>query len=131
MRQITNDWKPALFVLGLAACAATSGGGRAAAPRIDAIRPDSGPAGAAYPIEATLTGSGFDSTGNTVRFGSIVVPGQLSSRGGTVLTFPVPKEMASRGEVPPMVLEPGRYEVTVTTRAGMSNKVTFTLTPGS
>lgn len=68
-------------------------------------------------------------TGNTVTFGPVQVP-DLSSSDGRHIDFFVPKEVASRGEVPPMVLPYGDYPVTVTTPAGTSRPVVFTLTGG-
>ena len=68
-------------------------------------------------------------TGNIVIFGPVQIP-DLSSPDGRYIDFFVPKEVASRGEVPPIVLPPGEYLVTVTTPAGTSAPVVFTLTIG-
>lgn len=68
-------------------------------------------------------------TGNTVTFGSVQVP-DLPSPDGRHIDFFVPKEVPSRSEVPPMVLPHGEYSVTVTTQAGTSGPVVFTLTRG-
>ena len=99
-----------------------------AAPVIADIVPASGPAEPAYPIQATIRGSGFTPTGNVVNFGPVRLRALSSSDGGTTITFGVPKQMSSGGEVPPMVLLPGEYPVTVTNADGTSNAVTFTLT---
>ncbi len=114
---------------GLGACLAPTRGDSLASapPEIIAITPSSGPAGTAYPIEATILGRGFAATGNVVTFGPIQLP-DLASRDGQHITFLVPKEVPSRGEVPPMVLIPGEYSVTVTTPAGTSPAMLFTLT---
>ena len=99
------------------------------APIIDAIIPPSGPAGVAYPIPATIRGSGFMSTGNIVTFGPVQIQ-DLPSPDGRHITFAVPKEVPSRGEVPPEVLYPREYPVTVTTPAGTSRPVVFIMTRG-
>lgn len=100
-----------------------------AEPVILDISPSSGPAGSAYPIRAILRGLGFMRSGNTVTFGPVQVP-NLPSPDGRHIEFFVPKEVASSGEVPPMVLPYGEYAVTVTTSAGTSRPVTFVLTRG-
>jgi hypothetical protein len=89
------------------------------------IVPASGPAGVAYPLRAVIRGTGFMPTGNVVEFGPIRIPDAPSTEGQ--ITFAIPKEMPSRGEVPPAVLPPGEYRVTVTTTAGTSNALIFTL----
>jgi hypothetical protein len=66
-------------------------------------------------------------TGNTVTFGPVQIP-DLPSPDGQHITFFVPKEVPSSGEVPPMVLPYGEYPVTVTTLAGTSVAIRFTLT---
>jgi len=66
-------------------------------------------------------------TGNTVTFGPVRIS-DLPSPDGRHITFFVPKEVPSRGEVPPMVLLYGGYAVTVTTQAGTRRAVQFTLT---
>ncbi len=97
-------------------------------PTILSLSPTEGPAGTAYPIEVTITGTGFASEGNTVTFGDISIPDLASTESGTRITFFAPKERPSSGEVPPFVLMPGEYRVTVTTPQGTSNTVTFNLT---
>ena len=97
-------------------------------PTIFSLSPTEGPAGTAYPIEVTITGTGFASEGNTVTFGDISIPDLASTESGTRITFFAPKERPSTGEVPPFVLMPGEYRVTVTTPQGTSNTVTFNLT---
>ncbi len=82
----------------------------------------------AYPIEVTVHGLRFASTDNVVTFGNVAIPNLPSSDGGTRITFFVPKETQSRGEVPPFVLQPGEYPVTVTTPNGVSNAAVFVLT---
>ncbi len=99
----------------------------AGAPRIERIDPTSGPAGEDYPIDLTIYGVGF-TTDNIVHFGSVALPNRPSTNGGTQITVAVPKIMESRGEVPPLVLQPGEYPITVTTARGTSEPVMFRLT---
>jgi hypothetical protein len=93
------------------------------------IVPASGPAGGAYPLRATVRGTGFMPTGNVVAFGPVRIP-DLPSSEASRITFAVPKSVASRGrgDVPPAVLPPGEYRVTVTTSTGTSNELIFQLT---
>ena len=98
-----------------------------AAPVITDIVPTSGPVGPDYPIQATIRGQGFTPTGNVVNFGPVRLR-ELPSIDGTAITIGVPKQISSGGEVPPLVLLPGEYPVTVTNADGTSNPVTFTLT---
>jgi hypothetical protein len=97
-------------------------------PALIEIVPNSGPAGPAYPLSATIRGTGFMREDNLVRFGPVTLP-NLPSREGTEIVVSIPKVMPSGGEVPPLVLSPGEYDVTVGTSAGMSNALTFRLTP--
>lgn len=103
----------------------------ASGPVITRLDPVSGPAGVAYPIRLTIEGRGFADTANVVTFAGIVLRGLPSTDGGTRIVFYVPKSSPSSGEAPPTVLEPGVYDVIVTTHAGASPPVHFTLTrPG-
>ncbi len=100
-------------------------------PTIDRIEPVSGWAGQAYPITVTIYGSHFTASENTVTFGPVEIADRPSSAGGTQIVFSVPKMFPSRSEVPPMVLQPGEYEVRVTNANGTSEPAVFTLTrPG-
>jgi hypothetical protein len=96
-------------------------------PELIDIVPVSGPAGEAYPLQATIRGTGFVPAGNAVQFGPVTIP-DLPSVDGVQITFDVPKLVQSRGEVPPMVLAEGAYPVTVTTSLGRSNSLIFMLT---
>jgi hypothetical protein len=96
-------------------------------PELNEIVPASGPAGEAYPVEVTVRGTGFMPTGNVVEFGPVKIADAPSSEPGRI-TFSIPKSIPSGGEVPPRVLTPGEYRVTVTTKAGTSNALIFTLT---
>jgi len=98
-------------------------------PELIDIVPASGPAGEAYPLQATIRGTGFLPAGNVVEFGPVKIP-DLPSAGGVRITFDIPKLVPGRGEVPPMVLTEGDYRVIVTTLSGTSNALTFKLTRG-
>jgi hypothetical protein len=98
-------------------------------PELIDIVPASGPAGEAYPVQATIRGTGFLPAGNVVEFGPVKIP-DLPSAGGVRITFYVPKLVPGRGEVPPLVLTEGDYRVTVTTSSGTSNALMFRLTRG-
>jgi hypothetical protein len=110
--------------------AASTGGSLAQAkpPELIEIIPASGPAGQAYPLRATIRGTGFMSAGNIVEFGRLKIPDVPSTEAGRISIF-IPKIIPRRSEVPPLVFPPGEYRVTVTTTAGTSNALVFTLTP--
>ena len=97
-------------------------------PVIDALEPASGQAGVAYPVRVIIRGRGFLDSSNVVTFGGISIPDRPSTVGGTEIVFSAPKQRPATREVRPMALMPGDYEVTVTTPAGTSNAVIFTLT---
>jgi hypothetical protein len=103
--------------------------GPAKPPELIEIVPSSGPAGQAYPLQATIRGTGFMPTGNLVEFGPVKIP-DLPATDGSRITFAIPKSIQSRSEVPPLVLQPGEYQVTVTTSAGTSNPLSFLLRRG-
>ena len=105
------------------------------APIIDRIEPTSGPAGEDYPIDLTIYGSGFTEADNVVHFGSVDISNRPSTNAGTQIKVAVPKIkvavpkiIESGGEVPPFVLQPGEYPITVTTAHGTSEPVMFRLT---
>lgn len=100
-----------------------------AAPVITRLVPASGPAGVAYPVRLTIEGTGFARDANTVRIGPVAITQVPSSDAGTRLVVFVPKEEPRAGEVPPALLPPGTYTVTVTTANGTSAPALFTLTP--
>jgi hypothetical protein len=100
------------------------------APAISVVRPDSGLAGTAYPIEVTIEGHGFLDSANVVTFGPVTITGVSSREQRTRIVLYLPKETPSAGEVPPAPLLPGPYELRVTTPAGTSNAITFRLLAG-
>lgn len=93
-------------------------------PVITRLDPASGPPGS----RITMVGRGFADTGNVVRFGRVALSPVSSDSGGTRLVFSVPLEEPSRGEVPPRPIVVGAYDVTVTTTAGTSPPVPFSVT---
>lgn len=80
-------------------------------PTLSALSPSSGP----VELQVTLQGTGFTSTGNTVRIGGVTV-NNLSAPSGTIL-FTVPSSLAA-----------GVYPVSVANVNGTSNTVPFTVT---
>jgi len=122
---------PFVAALAMGACAGRSSvETRAAAPTrpvITRLEPSRGPIGQSYPIRLSVWGSGFKATGNVVEFGPVTVEDLPSNDGGRRITLSVPKVLPGTGEVPPFVLPPGEYSVTVTTTDGTSAPVTFTL----
>lgn len=100
------------------------------APALSQIKPTSSPVGAAV----TVTGSGFASTGNVVKFGKGYLR-DIGSADGTTLRFSVPDGLdmcAPDGNGPcaggyPQVM-PGDYDVAVITQGATSNSITFTVT---
>ena len=117
-------------ILGVLACAGStpSPAPESSRPVIERIEPTSGPAGTAYPIRLTIEGRFFADSTNVIHFGPVTLERLSSSNSGTRIELYAPKEQPSGGEVPPMVLQPGRYEITVSTAAGRSNAIPFTLT---
>ena len=97
-------------------------------PSIERIDPISGPAGEDYPIDLTIYGSGFSEADNVVHFGPVTISNRPSTDAGTQINVAVPKIIESSGEVPPLVLQPGEYPITVTTVHGTSERVMFRLT---
>ncbi len=104
-------------------------------PAISALSPISAAVGA----QVTITGSGFTSSGNKIKFGDLATelnPGYSlnSTNNGTTLTFTVPTSRyyaCSAGNPPCLVAQyltpPGVYPVSVTNANGMSNTVNFTV----
>lgn len=101
-----------------------------AAPAISHITPSKSPVG----TSVTITGSGFASQGNTVKFGDGYIR-NVDSADGTTLRFLVPDGLDlcspdAKGPCPgayPRVA-PGDYAVAVMTKGDTSNSVTFTVT---
>jgi len=96
----------------------------ASGPTITSISPTSGPRNSLV----TITGSGFTSTNNTIKFTGnyIKVVTGIASTNGTSLTFSVPATID-----PPFELPLGIYSVSVMNSNGTSNSVNFTVTSGT
>ena len=98
---------------------------------IESVSPTSGRPS----TSVTINGSGFSSTGNTVNFGTGVIPNL--SPNGSILIFAVPTTLvpACAYSSPPcpfaqVTIAPGTYAVSVTNSNGTSNSVTFVVTSG-
>ncbi len=90
-------------------------------PTISYLSPTSGAIGSTV----TIYGSGFSSTGNSVRFGNGIIA-NLYSPTGTNLSFTVPSYMQGYGN---QYTTPGTYNVSVTNQNNQSsNSATFTVT---
>ncbi len=103
------------------------------APTISSLSPITGAIGG----KVTIYGNGFTATGNTVNFGTGVIP-NLDFTSSTTLTFAVPSALtpACYFSKPacylPSVLTPaGNYAVSVTNANGTSNALSFTVTNNS
>jgi len=79
------------------------------------------------PLDLRITGCGFHATKNTVRFGDVAVPNVRSTNDGTRIRVVVPKEYHATGEVPPMLIGAGAYDVSVNNGRGASNARRVTL----
>lgn len=116
---------------GAAAGDAAAGNANPAAisgPRVYDVTPDSVRAGEAYPAVLMIHGEGFDREGNVLRLGDVLTD-TVPSGTGTSIRWDMPKSVRLGSEVPPMVIQPGRYELTVQTAEGVSNPVIVTVTP--
>jgi hypothetical protein len=107
--------------LGPAACTARA----ESSVQITSLAPTTAEAGSIAPI--AITGCGFDPADNTVAFGEVVFRNVRSTANGTRITINAPTEIPSRGEVAPMAMAPGSYQITVRTARGQSNVMVFTL----
>ena len=74
-----------------------------------------------------LLGCGFDAAGNTVRFGPEPVSNVPSTAGGTSMRFTVPASIRGGGEVAPMPMVEGVYDVVIETSRGRSHARPFKL----
>jgi hypothetical protein len=110
--------------------------------RIVALTPAAGPVG----TRVTVRGSSFSATGNSISFAAVTVDGelpnepsvipQLPSADGTAIVFEVPAvwrpacSYVAQGPCPfaRIPTAPGTYRVMVTSAAGVSNDVIFTVT---
>lgn len=79
------------------------------------------------PLDLRITGCGFHATKNTVRLGEASVPNVRSTDDGTRIRVVVAKEYRANGEVPPMQIGAGAYDVSVNNGRGASNARRVTL----
>jgi hypothetical protein len=82
------------------------------------------PAASADPgevLDLRLNGCGFSANDNTVKFGDVTVRNVKSTDDGTHIRVVIPKDVHGGGEVPPMQLGAGIYDVTVNNGRGTSN----------
>lgn len=96
-------------------------------PHIDSLSPPRAKVpGRGGLVSVTIHGSGFSADGNVVLFAGAEIA-ELSSADGATLQLVLPSSLPSRGEVPPRMIGPGRYELRVRTSAGTSNPIELTL----
>lgn len=100
-------------------------------PRLHSVTPDSVELLAGNVTAIDLHGSGFDTSRaapeNTVRIGSLLLRAVPSDVHGTVIHVAVPTTIAGATEASPVPWLPGRYPVSITTRAGTSDTVMLTI----
>src|SRR3989344_1256464 len=90
-------------------------------PSLISLSPSSGAVGATV----TVYGSGFSTTGNTVRFGNGIII-NIGSSDGRTITFTVPSQLIGYGT---QVMTLGTYNVSVSNSQGYtSNTLPFTVT---
>ncbi len=97
-----------------------------ARPHLTKLTPSSGSVASGQIITVEVTGDGLMPVGNTTFFGSINL-GDLASPDGRTIRFAVPQTVPSRGEVPPMAMQPGTYAVYVMNSRGASDTLRFTI----
>lgn len=91
-------------------------------PTINYITPQQGAVGSTV----TIYGSGFSTTGNTVRFGNGIIVGVGGSYMGNSISFTVPSQLTGYGSQPVTL---GTYQVSVSNAQGVtSNAMPFTVT---
>jgi hypothetical protein len=78
-------------------------------------------------LDLRIAGCGFSTDRNTVTFGDVTVRNIKSTDDGTHIRVVIPKEVRSGGEVPPMQLSAGAYQVTVNNGRETSNAKRVTL----
>lgn len=104
----------------------------AALPVLQRITPESARVVANAVLEIRLDGSGFElgpQGANDVEVGPVRLRQVPANSAGRQLQFVLPDRVPESGEAPPRRLFPGDYPVTVTTRAGKSNALSFRVLP--
>ena len=95
-------------------------------PHLTILTPSSGSLSSGQIITVEVAGDRLTATGNLAFFGPIRL-GELASADGRTIRFAVPQTFPSRGEVPPMVMQPGTYAVYVVNSNGTSDTLRFTI----
>jgi hypothetical protein len=98
-----------------------------ASPAVFEVLPSAASVDPGEVLDLRIAGCGFSADENTVKFGDVTVRNVKSTDDGTHIRVVVPKEIRSSGEVPPMQLGVGAYEVTVNNGRGTSNAKRVTL----
>jgi hypothetical protein len=101
------------------------------APKIDRVVPDSARVGSAVD-EVRIFGTGFEpgrSGQNTVDVGPIHLTMVPANDAGTEIRITLPAETGGTAQTRPRRVLPGTYDVTVTTRAGVSNAIQLRILP--
>lgn len=101
---------------------------RGVVPHLNRLVPSEGDVSDDAVVLVTVEGVGFDSL-NTIYFGEVVLR-EVPRTSPTTIRFMVPLDDAQRPgqrEAPPAALPAGRYDVSVTTAKGQSNRLVFTL----
>jgi hypothetical protein len=95
-------------------------------PTISSISPTSGALGTVV----TITGSNFSTSSNSINFANVNnVQTNVVSQNNQTIQFTIPATPCSQGYYcAQTILAPGTYPLTVTTSAGTSNTVYFTVT---
>jgi hypothetical protein len=96
-------------------------------PAVFEVLPPTVSADPGEPLDLRINGCGFSADKNTVKFGDVSVPNIKSSDGGTHIRVVIPKQTRATGEVAPMPLGAGDYDVTVNNGRGTSNAKRVTL----
>lgn len=96
-------------------------------PALFEVLPPAASADPGEPLDLRLSGCGFSADKNVVKFGDVIVRNIKSTDDGTHIRVVVPKEVRASGEVPPMQVGAGVYEVTVDNGRGTSNAKRVTL----
>jgi hypothetical protein len=102
---------------------APTGTGR---PHLTKLTPSSGSLASGEIITVEVGGDRFTAAANTIFFGPIRL-GDMGSADGRTIRFAVPQTVPSRGEVPPMAIQPGTYGVYVVNSNGTSDTLVFTI----
>ena len=90
------------------------------------LTPSSGSLGTGEIITVEVIGDRLTGSGNTIFFGAMNL-GEAAASNGRTLRFAIPQTIPSRGEVPPMAIQGGRYGVYVVNANGTSDTLFFTL----